>query len=707
MINFGREITGDLDNTLRREWLVTNGLGGYAAGTVAGANSRRYHGWLVAALNPPVGRAVLVAKCNETARLDGLTYPLSTNEYADGTINPQGYLHLESFALEGTIPTFTYALAEALLEKRIWMAYGANTTYVTYTLRRTSRPLTLEITPLVTFRDHHAHARGEGWMPVADEDGQWEGGPSLRIDARPGAPPYWISANRGDLTLQPVWHWNFKHRLETERGLDDIEDLFAPGTLTTTLHEGDTLALALSTEPPARQGNWQAAYNAERARQADLLRVGRLESEPAWIQQLALAANQFLVQRPPARAEHRGDDALPTLHAPRSTPPAGIWDEVDEVGLTIIAGYPWFTDWGRDTMISLPGLTLAVGRPERAARILRTFAQYVDRGMIPNRFPDPPTPTAPPSPVEYNTADATLWYFHALDAYLAHTGDLELIEDLYPVLVDILDWHLRGTRHNIHMDPNDSLLWAGEAGLQLTWMDAKVDDWVVTPRIGKPVEINALWHNALQTLAIFGDRLGRRRAGRYQELASQVRQSFTERFWYAAGGYLYDVIDGPDGPDASLRPNQLLAVSLPYSPLEPSKRQAVVDACARHLLTSYGLRSLAPDDPAYHSRYLGDRRQRDAAYHQGTVWAWLIGPFVTAHLKVYGDPDWARSYLMPFIHHLSDAGLGTISEIFDGDPPFLPRGCFAQAWSVAEVLRAWKETGSTRNSAPEARSSGL
>lgn len=698
MISFGREISGDLEHALRREWLVTNGLGGYAAGTVAGANTRRYHGWLVAALNPPVGRVVLVAKCNEIAYLDGSAYPLTTNEYADGTVHPRGYYHLESFRLEGTIPVFTYALAEALLEKRLWMVHGANTTYITYTLQRTARPLTLAITPLVTFRSHHEHARGNGWMPVVDEESRKGApGPLLRVDARPGAPPYWIGANQGEFDLRGGWHWNFKHRVETERGLDDVEDLFAAATLTATLYAGETLALVLSTELP-QERDWQAAYKAERARQAELLHLAQLEREPPWVQQLALAADQFIVRRrlPPAPGLQLPGEAPPMIQGEMEGEGQAEEEGEAKAGLTVIAGYPWFTDWGRDTMISLPGLTLALGRSREAASILRTFAHFVDRGMLPNRFPEPPAPGMPPQPAEYNSVDATLWYFWALNAYLQATGDMDLIEELYPTLVDIIEWHRRGTRYNIHMDTSDSLLWAGEPGAQLTWMDAKAGDWVVTPRIGKPVEINALWHNALVTLATFGDRLGRRRAGAYQELANQVEQSFRERFWYAEGGYLYDVIDGPEGADAALRPNQLLAVCLPYSPLDGVQAQAVVDVCARHLLTSYGLRSLAPGHPAYQGRYLGDRLKRDGAYHQGTVWAWLLGPFVTAHLRAYGDPDRARSYLMPMAHHLSDAGLGTISEIFDGDPPFTPRGCFAQAWSVAEVLRAWMETRSDR-----------
>ena len=393
--------------------------------------------------------------------------------------------------------------------------------------------------------------------------------------------------------------------------------------------------------------------------------AGTNTSAAAAIQHLVLAADQFIVRR----------------------------DLPDEPGgRSIIAGYPWFGDWGRDTMISLPGLTLVTGRQDVAARILRTFARFVDQGMLPNRFPD--EGSAP----EYNTVDATLWYFEAVRAYHEATlqppqggrGDERLLVDLFPVLEEIVDWHLRGTRHNIHVEPADGLLYAGEPGVQLTWMDAKVDDWVVTPRIGKPVEINALWYNMLRIMGDFARTLGQP-AGRFDELADGALAGFT-RFWNEPKGYCYDVIDGPDGNDDSLRPNQLLAVSLPHSPLTAGQQRAVVDICCRHLLTSHGLHSLAPDDPAYIGHYGGDRHQRDAAYHQGTVWAWLIGPFVAAHLRVYGDRERARSFLLLLLHHLAGAGVGSISEVFDGDPPFTPRGCSAQAWSVAEVLRGWEIT---------------
>ena len=416
------------------------------------------------------------------------------------------------------------------------------------------------------------------------------------------------------------------------------------------------MTVVLSAEPsPDLDG--EAALARHRAYEADLIASSGLGSAPAAVQHLALAADQFIVQR--------------------ST------SEVPD-GCSVIAGYPWFGDWGRDTMIALPGLCLATGRSGVAARVLRTFARFADRGMVPNRFPD--TGETP----EYNTADATLWYVEAVRAYHAATGDDALLGALFPVLAETIDWHERGTRHGIQVDPHDGLLYAGEAGLQLTWMDAKVGNWVVTPRQGKPVEVNALWYNALCSLAHFARRLGKPDV-RFREAADRARRGF-RRFWNADFGYPCDVLDGPDGDDAQLRPNALFTVSLPHSPFEEARQKAIVDVCARHLLTPLGLRSLAPEDPAFTGHYGGDGRQRDGAYHQGTVWCWLIGSFVTAHLRVYRNPAAARAFLFPLLHHLTDHGVGSLSEICDGDAPFTPRGCPAQAWSVAEVLRAWRLT---------------
>lgn len=667
MISLGREISGDFEAAVRREWLVTNGSGGFAAGTVAGVNTRRYHGLLLAALQPPLGRTMVLARLDEQVTLEGQVYALTTNEWAGGIITPPGYTFLESFDLEGTIPVFTYALADALLEKRIWMAHGANTTYVTYHLLRGRRPIRLSLLPIGGWRDYHSHHAGIGERPAVQVVDH-----GVRVTFGAGASPYWLRVDRGEFHLEPTWYWHFYHRLEAYRGLDTNEDLFSPGRFSAELEAGDRLTFVVTLHQDATLDG-AAAYQAERARQAELLERADLEEQPAWVEQLVLAADQFIVERPVAGVNGGS-------------------------GQSVIAGYPWFGDWGRDTMISLPGLTLSTGRPEVAATILRTFARYVDQGMLPNRFPDAQDASSPDGgeQPEYNTVDATLWYFNAIylfDRYVserAQATDQDLVADLYPTLVEIIEWHVRGTRYGIKVDERDGLLSAGEPGVQLTWMDAKVDDWVVTPRQGKPVEINALWYNALRVMATFAGRLNQPDdASRWTAMAARVATSFRARFWYAAGGYLYDVVDGLDGDDPALRPNQLLAVSLPHGPLSPDRARSVVNACAAALLTSYGLRSLAPGDPAYVGEYGGDRRRRDGAYHQGTVWGWLIGPFVEAHYKVYGDAETARSFLRPFAHHLTDHGLGTISEIFDGHPPHTPRGCIAQAWSVAEVLRAW------------------
>jgi predicted glycogen debranching enzyme len=647
-IDFGREVCGNLAVAERREWLVTNGSGSYAAGTIAGVLTRRYHGLLIAALKPPLGRTLLVSKLDETATYAGIDYPLHANRWSSGVVDPMGFIHLERFHLEGTTPVWTYACGDALLEKRVWMQQGANTTYVTYYLRRASAPLTLVAKALVNYRDYHGDTRAGGWQMHVEpvEHG-------LRVTAFDGATPFYLLSDAAEATPQHEWYRDFFMRVESERGLVAQEDHLYAGLFRATLAPGQTLTIVASTEE-APDLDGAAACTAQRAHEQQLISDSGHRAAPAWVRQLVLAADQFIVRRPLCS---------------------------DPTGYSVIAGYPWFGDWGRDTMISLPGLTLATGRPEIARRTLRTFGRFVDQGMLPNRFPD-----AGEVP-EYNTVDATLWYIEAIRAYHVATGDDELLRELFPVLQEIIAWHQKGTRYTIHADPADGLLYAGEAGVQLTWMDARVGDRVVTPRIGKPVEINALWYNGLRAMADFARRLGQS-ADSYDLLAERVAAGFT-RFWNAGQGYCYDVVDGPTGDDAALRPNQLLAVSLPHSPLTTPQQRAVVDVCARHLLTSHGLRSLAPGDPAYIGRYGGDARQRDGAYHQGTSWGWLIGPFVSAHLRVYHDPALAQSFLQPLVRHLADHGLGSISEIFDGDPPFTPNGCFAQAWSVAELLRVW------------------
>jgi predicted glycogen debranching enzyme len=661
----GREICNYLPLAEQREWLVTNGLGGYAAGTIAGIPTRRYHGLLVAALKPPVGRTLLLAKLDETVSGNSHTFPLFANRWSSQMVEPAGFHHLESFCLEGTTPVWTFSYADFLLEKRIWLQPEANTTYIRYDLVRSNRAVVLTLKAIVDYRDYHHTTRADDWRmqitPVAH---------GLQIVAFEGATPYYLLSDQAEATPQHNWYRNYFLSLEAYRGLDAVEDHLHAGTFRAVLKPGQSLTLVASTEPESNLDG-QTAYAERRTYEQQLVTHLRATFQPAdpakpeydlpaWAHQLALAADQFIVGRP-----------LPDN--PR--------------GQTVIAGYPWFSDWGRDTMVSLPGLTLATGRFDLARTILQTYARYVDQGMLPNRFPD-----AGERP-EYNTVDASLWYFEAIRAYLEVSGDKTLFEELFPTLKKIIDWHRRGTRYNIHVDPADGLLYAGEAGVQLTWMDAKVGDWVVTPRHGKPVEVNALWYNALRIMAELARQVGYSNSP-YQTAADQARQGFA-RFWNKTAGYCYDVIDAPDQegePDGSLRPNQLLAVSLPHSPLESWQQRAIVDICARDLLTPHGLRTLTAADPAYVGRYGGDQRQRDGAYHQGTVWGWLMGPFVKAHLRIYQDPVQARSYLRPLVRQLMSHGVGSISEIFDGDPPYTPRGCPAQAWSVAELLHAWQAT---------------
>ena len=654
MLSLPQAICSDLHASGKREWLVTNGIGGFASGTVAGILTRRYHGLLIAALQPPMGRTLLVSKLDETLNYQGQTFPIYANAWASDYIEPEGFVYLERFHLEGTTPVWTYRLADAVLQKRIWMQHGANTTYVRYTLERASAPVQLSIKAMCSYRDYHGLTKGgDDWEMTIDHvpDG-------LRVDAHKNAIDFYLLSLEADAAPHHDWYSDYHLDVEANRGLDALEDHLHAGVFTAELQPGTSVTMVLTTDPHASLDG-KKSFVKHQAWEASLLLKTPFADTDEPYRHLILAADQFIVERNTSDGQ---------------------------VGHSIIAGYPWFGDWGRDTMIALPGLTLATGRPEIAASILRTFARFVDQGMLPNRFPD-----AGEIP-EYNTVDATLWYFEAIRSYLADTDDADLVKELFPVLARIIEHHKKGTRYQIKMDPNDHLLHAGEPGVQLTWMDAKVDGWVVTPRIGKPVEVNALWYNALWCMADFAALLGEPVAP-YRELASAVRKSF-KRFWNAEAGYCYDVLDGPGGHEASLRPNQVFAVALPHRALSKSRQKSVVEVCSRHLLTPLGLRSLAPSEPDYQGHYGGTPYERDGAYHQGTVWSWLIGPFCAAHLNVYQDTDAIRSFLSPLLDHMTDHCIGSVSEIFDGDPPFQPRGAVAQAWGVAGILRVWQMLGS-------------
>ncbi|MEQ1794673.1 MAG: amylo-alpha-1,6-glucosidase [Nitrospira sp.] len=635
-----------LDHALSLEWLETNGRGGFSSGTVAGANTRRYHALLLTARTPPGERVVLVNQLEEWLELDGQSFPLSTNCYP-GSIHPRGYERCIGFSTDPW-PTWVFDCNGATIQREILTAYGRDLVIVRWTLiGKKHQCATLRVRPKLTGRDYHATHQENGSLSTETSIGPG----TVTWQPYPDLPPV-RAFHAGDYHHAPEWYRQIEFPLEQARGLDHVEDWWSPGEFTFDLTSRSAQTLALTCEP------------------IDRLNV------PA------------LVTRERARREHL------TPSVPLADPLAGsLWHATDaylsERGdrQTVIAGYPWFTDWGRDTFISLPGLCLVTGRFEVAWQIIAAFAAHVSDGMIPNRFPD-----AGAQP-EYNTIDASLWFIHAIDRYLAASQDESRVRaTAWPAIKEILDGYRRGTRYGIRMD-HDGLMTGGVPGTQLTWMDAKVGEWVVTPRHGKPVEIQALWVRALEV----GERLARQfsdkayadqcRADRHRAIAS-----FQKRFWYEPGGYLYDVIDGPEGNDASLRPNQLFAISLVDDLVPRDRAQQILRLVQAQLITPVGLRTLSPDDPRYCPRYEGSVRERDSAYHQGTVWPFLLGPMVTAWIKSFGrnakSRKEARALLNGLDAHLSEACLGQVSEIFDAEAPHHPRGCYAQAWSVAEPLRA-------------------
>jgi glycogen debranching enzyme len=638
----------DLAVCERREWLVTNGRGGYAMGTVAGTLTRRYHGLLIAALDPPVSRRLVIPSIQFEVRYAGTEYALATNRWSSGVHDPHGWRFIESFAVLDGVPVWTYELGDALLEIAIAMDYGADRTAIALHAVRATESLFVTARVLAADRDHHGGPLPDpaGFHVHIDRDAatialpESDGG--VHVDA-PGA----ILTPAGER-----WSGFYAER-EAERGLEPLDDyvhaLDVRLTLAPAARGGIVVGLAPCPRPDA-----PAIVAAARARGAGLA-AGAPDALRA---ELAIAADQFIVTAVPGGS-------------PRTT---------------VIAGYPWFTDWGRDTMIALPGLAIANRRTDVAEAIVRGFAPYVAGGMLPNVFPDASSPPA------YNTVDAALWYIEAIRACAEVTHDPEFANDLFPTLRAIVDAYTHGTRYGIGVDGNDGLLRAGVPGVQLTWMDAKVGGHVITPRIGKPVEINALWFAALNTTAHFAEHCDADPMP-YEAAAARVRESF-ERFWNVDRGCCFDVLDGPDGSnDPAIRPNQLFVVALTPELLAPDQARSVVEVCMRDLLTPVGLRTLAPDDPAYLGTYSGDQRTRDAAYHQGTVWPWLLGAFVQAHLNVYGDVALVRSFIMPLADALAGYGIGTLGEIFNGDAPHEPCGTIAQAWSVAEFIAALRLVG--------------
>ncbi|HWB10138.1 MAG TPA: amylo-alpha-1,6-glucosidase [Pirellulales bacterium] len=665
-----RCLTTTPDLLLDREWLVTNGLGGYASGSVAGVSTRRYHGLLVAALAAPLGRTVMLNHLLEELRLPGgSVVPLGGDERAKEGLVVHGATSLEEFRLESGLPVWAYAVGGFLIEKRLLLLYRQNTVHVTYRMLAGPGSVRLRLRPSVHFRPHEqpvsAHVE-KSFTVVSAREGfeiHYPQFPPLRTR---------LIGPKSAMVLDGG-HWReLYYRLEHERGYDSKGKVWSPGYFRSDLAPGQDATLVASTE------SWDVvsaidsseAAAAEQTRRTRLLDQACTNPDDSFAAELVLAADQFVITpatrvADAARSQAAGDEAR-----------------------SVIAGYHWFTDWGRDTMISLEGLSLLTGRHEEAGYILRSFAHHIRDGLIPNLFPEGGREGL------YHTADATLWYFHALDRYLQATGDRITLRLLLPLLRNVIDHHRQGTSFGIRVDPDDGLLSQGQAGYQLTWMDAKVGDWVVTPRRGKAVEINALWYNALRlTHQWVLEEETPDAAEPYAEASDQVYHSFNARFWFEQGGYLYDVVDGEAGNDASFRPNQIFAISLDHPVLERARWHGVLQQIINRLLTPMGLRSLAPGEPGYKAQYYGDLRARDAAYHQGTVWAWLVGPMVDAWLKVHPhDRATARGFLDGFRAHVGEACFGSISEVFDAEAPYTPRGCVAQAWSVAEVLRAWLAT---------------
>src|ERR1051326_3817000 len=664
----------DARQLLRREWLTTNGLGGYASGTICGSVTWRYHGLLIAALPSPFGRMVMLNHLAEYIRFpDGRLVEIGGEERSQPQEPEQMGHFITEFRLENHLPVWRYEVEGIVIEKHVLFLYGQNTVHISYRVVSDQENILLELRPSMHFRGHDQAVNDKAHeayrFSVTGDQYEIMSGellPRLRLV---------MKADKAVFTYDGGTRREIFYQKEAERGYEMRGSLWSPGHFSVTLHPKREATLIASTEwwstmlalTPAE------ALDFYHTRHQRLIASAQLKNRRDAAADLVLAADQFVIT-PAGRLQ-----GAARAHA------AG-----DEIR-TVIAGYHWFTDWGRDTMISLEGLTLTTNRFTEAGWILRTFAYYIRDGLLPNLFPEGQNQGL------YHTADATLWFFHALDRYVEATKDRDTLRLILPKLANIVERHLRGTRFGIKVDPADSLLCQGAPGYQLTWMDAKVDDWVVTPRRGKAVEINGLWYNALKLLEAWQRESGdEESADRNSDLAQRVKESFNKRFWYEKGKFLYDVIDGEEGDDCSCRPNQLLSFSLKHAILEEKYWKPVLDVVQQRLLTPVGLRSLSRDNPDYKSKYFGDLRARDAAYHQGTVWAWLVGPFVDAWLKVHPeDRSGARKFLEGFVSHLHEGCVGSINEIFDAEPPFTPRGCIAQAWSVAEVLRCWVKTEET------------
>jgi predicted glycogen debranching enzyme len=630
-----------------REWIVTNGLGGYASSTVIGTNTRKYHGLLIAALHAPVERKVILSSLDEELEIGRKIYSLASHKYPQ-TIHPKGFHYLKGYTTE-PVPTFNYSIDNISLEKRIFMVYGTNSTVIRYSINGEADNITMRLFPLVTYRDFHQLKRSDditfGQSVKAGKVMIYNGKDSFELNSNMEYNP------------KPYWYYNFEYETDKKRGLDFQEDLYNPGYFEAVMDKvsGQVFYVVVTTPAITENFNVEEEFRKEISRRKKV--CSALDVTDTFRKTLGLSADSFIVKRQTTLSD------------------------------SVIAGYHWFADWGRDAMISLEGLTLVTGRYDKARQILSNFSKYCFKGLIPNYFPD-----RQDDDTGYNTVDASLWFVHAVGRYFAYTKDQDFVSNIWPVISDIIENYMKGTINSIHMD-SDGLITHGP---QLTWMDAKIGSLNVTPREGKACEINALWYNALCTVTWLAKSIDVPSSD-YKQLAHQIKENFAKKYWNADKLCLYDCIHpgDPEIKDASVRPNQIFAISLPFPVLSEDKAFYVLQKVAEDLFTPYGLRTLSKVDSKYVGKYEGDAVSRDKAYHNGTVWPWLFGFFISGYLKVHGNSENSRQYcrtlLLRFTGHFNEAGIGTISEVFDGDPPHNPGGCISQAWSVAEILRAYAE----------------
>ncbi|OPJ55036.1 amylo-alpha-1,6-glucosidase [Alkalithermobacter paradoxus] len=646
-MRFGKKDWKSYESGIQKEWILTNGLGGFASSTIINCNIRKYNALLNVSLNPPVNRIVLLSKVDEEIIVDDRSYYLGTNKTLNG-VKDKGYLHLQQFIFEDT-PKFIYSVKDLFIEKEIGLVYNEDKVVITYKIESKDSSAVLRLYPFTNYKDHHENSKK---YEFKYNQSKIPNGLKLELENNPKINIF-MKTSCGNYIPNEKWFDGMYYDNEEYRGLDPIDYHFIPGYFEIEIKPNtqNEISFIASTEHFEDLNGFEVI---QEIKERYKTLVNKANYNDSFADKLVRACDDFLVYRKSTNTK------------------------------TVIAGYPWFTDWGRDTMISLTGLTLVTKRFDEAKEILTTFIKYLDEGLIPNMFPDEGC-----DPL-YNTVDGTLWYFYGVYKYLEYTNDYDFVKNnIYEKLKEIINYHINGTKYNIKMD-SDFLITAGEKGTQLTWMDAKVDDWVVTPRHGKAVEINALWYNALKIMANLSEKFEEDHSY-YEDIAQKVKESFNKLFWNEDKKYLYDVIN-ENSKDDKIRPNAIFAVSLPYPILQKEKRKYIVDKAYKELYATYGMRSLSEYEDEYIGVYGGNRYKRDAAYHQGTTWAWLIGHFITSYVKVYGKSEnLIKKFIDPFKDHLKDQCVGQIAEIFDGNEPIIPRGCFAQAWSVAEILRTYIE----------------